>query len=325
MDAEAYHSKGLADYFIGNYESSIQNFTKAIELDPAFVDAYVYRAIVKYNIGEFEDAVVDFNRSIRLNPNHIVSYQGRSKAYNDLKRYAEALNDINRALSIDSSDPECFLIRGNVLFNQGKYRNALIDINKALSIKADNPDALFLRGMVKKELNDKAGSEKDIEKALELNPDVNKTKSKHGIKNDGTQYQDNTAENTTKIKESISEKISKSEKPVDERFMLCINSLNNNDVFCALARLKKIITITIERIAWNKGLSDKDNGLIDTIYVLHDNGIIDYFSFRRLIYINNLCKREIEAYHPDITQDQAFGAINDAMIIFDIFSKQMLI
>jgi len=49
------------------YDNAIADFTKAIELDPQCVDAYIYRAMAYYGKGQHEKARIDWDQSIIMN------------------------------------------------------------------------------------------------------------------------------------------------------------------------------------------------------------------------------------------------------------------
>jgi serine/threonine protein kinase/tetratricopeptide (TPR) repeat protein len=55
---EAVHQYGIAmnQQFAGNFESALQSFSKAAELDPNFARAYAGQAAVAGNLGQFQDA-----------------------------------------------------------------------------------------------------------------------------------------------------------------------------------------------------------------------------------------------------------------------------
>jgi len=99
-----YNALGVAAYDEGNYDKAIEHFTKAIELDPANVDAYYNRGIC-YTEGErfhhydklpqqtyieagledeekaYQSAMADFNKALELDPNYALAYFGKGNAY----------------------------------------------------------------------------------------------------------------------------------------------------------------------------------------------------------------------------------------------------
>ena len=98
-------------YMIGGYttingvnvaDAAIEGYSKAIELDPYFAEAYFDRAHVYWWKKKFDKAIEDFNKAIELNPNNADAYNYRGEAHqlqgnNDLAeadfRRAKALMD----------------------------------------------------------------------------------------------------------------------------------------------------------------------------------------------------------------------------------------
>ena len=64
-------------------ERAIENYNKAIELDPNDADAYNNRGLAYYYLEEYERAIEDYNKAIELNPNY--AYNNRELAISKLK------------------------------------------------------------------------------------------------------------------------------------------------------------------------------------------------------------------------------------------------
>jgi tetratricopeptide (TPR) repeat protein len=62
------------------YESAIEDFNRAIELDPKNSMAYSYRAIAKKSIGRFTEGIEDYTKQIELDPSNIAAYLSRGHA-----------------------------------------------------------------------------------------------------------------------------------------------------------------------------------------------------------------------------------------------------
>ncbi|NJO94508.1 MAG: tetratricopeptide repeat protein [Hydrococcus sp. RM1_1_31] len=49
-------------------KGAIEDFTKAIELQPDYVAAYNYRGYARSQIQDFQGAIADYNQAIALHP-----------------------------------------------------------------------------------------------------------------------------------------------------------------------------------------------------------------------------------------------------------------
>jgi tetratricopeptide (TPR) repeat protein len=55
----------------------------------------------KFNRGKHDQAVQDYNRAIELNPNQAVSYYNRARVYSRQERHEQALQDLRKAIQIN--------------------------------------------------------------------------------------------------------------------------------------------------------------------------------------------------------------------------------
>ena len=98
---EAYHNRGQAYRWQGDYVHAIDDFTKVIQLDPNFVEAYHNRGQAYFVQGDYLSAINDFNRVVQLNPNFAEGYHNRGEVYFRQKDYARAIDDFDRAVQLD--------------------------------------------------------------------------------------------------------------------------------------------------------------------------------------------------------------------------------
>lgn len=105
--AEEHYEQGNALLDSGQYEQAILEFTKAIELDPAYTKAYSERAYAYYQKGEYEKALSDCNKIIELGPENdfsaSMSYYNRGLAYKSLGQKAEAIADFEKSIELNPS------------------------------------------------------------------------------------------------------------------------------------------------------------------------------------------------------------------------------
>jgi len=66
---EEYFFSGFDKTKISDWKGALQDFNKAIELNPNFEEAYVGRAIVMMHMGDNKGALLELNKAINLNPN----------------------------------------------------------------------------------------------------------------------------------------------------------------------------------------------------------------------------------------------------------------
>jgi tetratricopeptide (TPR) repeat protein len=136
-DAQGYYERGMNKVSKENYKQALQDFTKAIELDKNFVDAYFARAFyVREKTGDFIGAIEDYTRAIELknSDNDAKAYSNRGHAKFMLKEYKEAISDIQAALSLDPNDPYTYRNRALIFIQIDNKPMICQDLKKALDL-----------------------------------------------------------------------------------------------------------------------------------------------------------------------------------------------
>ena len=132
--AEAYYDRAFVYYKNGNLKESVSDFDKAIELNPSFTDAYYNRALALYKRGSFDAAIADYNKVLEINPKATDALYGRGLAYfkkNDVK---QALNDYNKVIEMRPDFPLAYSARAIAYFSKKDYIKTLSDVNKAVAL-----------------------------------------------------------------------------------------------------------------------------------------------------------------------------------------------
>jgi len=149
----------------------IKHYSRAIDLDHQYTNAYNNRGWLKDNLGQFAEAIKDYDQAIRLNPENAFYYNNRGNTKDSLGQYAEAIKDYDQAIRLDPEDAFAYNNRGWTKHNMGLLTEAMEDIEKALEINSNDGNAYHSRGIVKEKLGQLEDALKDYEKALSIEPE----------------------------------------------------------------------------------------------------------------------------------------------------------
>lgn len=162
-------------------DAAILCFNKAIEMYPAFEDAYYNRAIVNYNIGKsegdyktayknFNQAYYDLTEVIKINPSNANAYFKRGQTnyfFNDL---VGAYDDYSKAIKLMPEFENALYNRGYINMEWESYEDATNDFSMIIQIgKSLKAKAYFLRGSAKMELGKENDAISDYDSALLFN------------------------------------------------------------------------------------------------------------------------------------------------------------
>ena len=102
--------KGIAHAMKGQHEQAIPYYSKAIETDPNFANAYFSRGIAyAQGRGQFDQAISDYDKAIEINPKFAKAILSRGAAYYFEGEYDKAWADVHKAQSMGLQVHPAFL------------------------------------------------------------------------------------------------------------------------------------------------------------------------------------------------------------------------
>ena len=151
---------------------AIDDYTRAIELNPNNTLPYVNRGVSNHRLGRLDNALKDYDTAIALDPKLAKAYSNRSHVYYDKKDFPRALDDANRAVVLDPTLAEAYLNLGNAQLAGGDANGALTSYNRAINL---TPEKGLLAAAYTNRGNLLARSDvnvafKDYSKAIENDP-----------------------------------------------------------------------------------------------------------------------------------------------------------
>ena len=146
--AAVYNNLGIIYDDLGQYETAVQNYGKAVALNPNLAEAYYNRGIAYQNLMQHELAIQDYDKFIELNPNSAEAYYNRGFAYTFLRQIKKAVKNYSKAIKIDPDYADAYNNRGFSYFELKRYRRALKDCDKAIQLMPNRAEFYDSRGCV---------------------------------------------------------------------------------------------------------------------------------------------------------------------------------
>jgi tetratricopeptide (TPR) repeat protein len=100
-ESEVHFLTGLAYTEMQQYERALEDYKRAIELNPEYAAAYSNRGLTYHELQQYEQALEDYKRAIELNPEEAAAYSNRGNTYYKLQQYEQALEDYGRAIELN--------------------------------------------------------------------------------------------------------------------------------------------------------------------------------------------------------------------------------
>lgn len=147
QSAKSYFKSAESFMKANKYDDVITNCTKAMELDPQFVDAYVLRAQANEKIYKYELAVKDYELASSLKPKEISNFNKAAELHYKLGNFKEALKFADQALELDKKDLDAFDVKINSLIAIDMIKDAADAADKSIDIKK-NYQTYYNKGVV---------------------------------------------------------------------------------------------------------------------------------------------------------------------------------
>ena len=169
--AATYNNRGIIHAKKGKYGLAIEDFNKAIELDPKHVEAYCNRGTAYSLQKDFEIAIENYNKAAALNPRHAGTYNNRGATYANNGEHVKAIKDFTTAIKLNPQDAGIYNNRGLVYGNVFDFDRAIKDYNAAIKLNPDFASAYINRGVANHHKGKYTTAIKDYSRAMELDPD----------------------------------------------------------------------------------------------------------------------------------------------------------
>lgn len=144
--SQDFFSRGLNNSKAKKYQKAIKEFSKAIELDPSFIDAYLKRCEMRYKLGDNQGVLDDCYRIIQISPSVPKAYYYQGRARFSLGYSQAAVDSHSEAIRQDKDYAQAYYYRGIAYQDIKDNSLAIEDWNIASKLfqKEGNKDAYQL-------------------------------------------------------------------------------------------------------------------------------------------------------------------------------------
>jgi len=281
--SEAYYNKGIIEYEEGQYDLSIENFKKAIEINDSNFDYHYNLGLAYIKTEEYDLAVTSFNKAIVLNPRDFDIYQNLGLAFFNKGEFLKAAKAYKKAVMLNSNDPENFENAGAAYFSLKNYKEAIFYFKQAVKLEPrnstynynlaytyyeaenyesaedylistlnynrQNEDAYLLLGKVYLKQHDSLLAKDNFEKVLKINPDNEEAQTAIEEINSKKQHKPKVAstDESEPVEVKKPEKTSKKDFEIkaeaENYFNSAIKLFENKEYEAALTELRKTLAL----------------------------------------------------------------------------------
>ncbi len=160
------HYKAGEDFIESKkFEFAIDEFTKAIEIDPDYTKAYIERGKLYDKAGNKDAAIEDFSKAVVFEPKNKELFYFLGKCYNEAGKYNLALGALNRASKLAKRELLPYQEKIKTLLALERFERAREVADTALVIK-DNSLNNYYMGVISVKLEEFDKAEKFFNKSI---------------------------------------------------------------------------------------------------------------------------------------------------------------
>ena len=178
---DAYNLSGVVAYQKNDLSLALKLIEAAIAIQPNQAFAYVNRGLIFEKLRHYESALVSYEKAIALNPNFAEAYNNKGITLKKLNRLEDAAASYKQAISLKVDYAIAYSNLGNVLREQKRYEEAVSCFNQAIHLKPDYAEAYSNLGVTKCELEWYEEALACHERAIHFVPDYAEAFTNRGI------------------------------------------------------------------------------------------------------------------------------------------------
>lgn len=158
---DAYINRGLVNNELGEYDASIKDYDKAIELDKKCALAYNNRGFTKFLQKNYKGALEDYNKAILLNPKFKLALDNKARLF--LEVCIEDDKDFSE---------KYYLSLGIAEINCGNFAEGINNLDESLKFNPDSAITYFYKGIAFHSLKQEDAAYENYTKAISLNKNM---------------------------------------------------------------------------------------------------------------------------------------------------------
>ena len=135
------YQRGIDKARRGDYLGAIQEFNRALRVNPQFGDAYYQRGLAHFDLKDIQGAIADYTQALQINSHNIEAYFGRSLAHLAGEEMSAAMDDVNRLIQLNPNHAPAYNLRATICRKLANTVAAIANYKKAAELYLDQKNA----------------------------------------------------------------------------------------------------------------------------------------------------------------------------------------
>ena len=178
---EAFNNAGVAYISWKKFDKAIEYLDRSIQINPLYAEAYNNKGNALKEKEEYDLAIESYQKSANLNPNFIDAIANAGIIHDIRNDFAKAVKCFNQALSLNPTNTSLLYNLANSHFNQKDYRKSLAVCKRIIDLDSSFYYAYNRIGLCYIHLETEEEAKVFFEKAIKLKPDYVEALTNYGL------------------------------------------------------------------------------------------------------------------------------------------------
>ena len=140
-------------YFNKNFQKAVECYSRAIDLNPTFAEAFNNRGNAYVQLQNYQQAAQDLQTAVRFNNFNARTHNNLAGVYLLQNMYDAAINEYSQAINLNPNFAEAYYNRALAYCYKNNFQSALPDAKRALDLNPADVDAQNLYKQILNRLN----------------------------------------------------------------------------------------------------------------------------------------------------------------------------
>ena len=158
----------------GEFEQSIENFSKAIEINPNYAEAFYNLGVAQKKAGKLDDAIYSYQKAIAIDPNNANALNNLGNLLTHKGLASQSIRYLNKALTLNATFAEAYNNLGLAKMELNKLNESINSFLVAIECKPHYESPYINLGRVYRELDEIDNEINCYKKLLKIKPNASK-------------------------------------------------------------------------------------------------------------------------------------------------------
>jgi tetratricopeptide (TPR) repeat protein len=146
-NAVSLYNIGCIKFQMEDFQSSIEFFNKAIDIDNRYSDAFNNRGSARNILKDYDGAIKDFKRLIELNPKNGIAWFNLGVNQFAMMDYTNAIGSFSKSILLNGELAVAWSMRGNSYLKLSRYEEAIRDYDAAIKLNPADVNSINNRNI----------------------------------------------------------------------------------------------------------------------------------------------------------------------------------